>query len=333
MKNLTLKFALALSACLVLLITASAAAMPAGDADGDGVFTLSDILFVLKATTASDLTDEEYYTADVDRDGSISVKDALLTISYYFSGEKPSLCDTNNLKHKNCLWDSLVIGEDDYFTFSYSLYPNIKMNFKIYVPASYSPHKSYALVTFLHGLGGEKTSLSSLGGGTFFTNIKNSKYGEDTIYLVPQCPLGMSWPDDKDTLEVAYRLIMFLDKHINIDNDRLYISGHSNGSKGVAYMLMAHPNTFAAAVMGSGASSLSLYTDLENIATTPIWMFIGTADTSPGFLANVRNLYSALDQMGADVKLTEFEGLGHNIFSTVGNTEGLVDWVYSKTLE
>ena len=34
----------------------------------------------------------------------------------------------------------------------------------------------------------------------------------------------------------------------------------------LTYMLMEYPNTFAAAVMGSGASGLSYYTNLENIA-------------------------------------------------------------------
>ena len=140
-------------------------------------------------------------------------------------------------------------------------------------------------------------------------------------------------PDNRETIEVTYRLIMDLSEHISIDKSRLYISGHSNGSKGVAYMIMEHPNTFAAAVMGSGASASKYYTNIRNIATTPIWMFIGTADEISGFYRNVNDLYYALENIGADVKYTEFEGLGHNIFSTVGNTAGLIDWVYSKTLQ
>ena len=246
--------------------------------------------------------------------------------------QKPSYCARNNRYHDNCVWEHLDIGTDDILSYKHASYPDIKLNFKIYIPESYSPNKKYALVTFLHGLGGENMNPKNLSGGTFFSNIKASKYGEDTIYLIPQCPKDMTWPDNRETITVAYELIMSLSTHLSIDKSRLYISGHSNGSKGVAYMLMEHPNTFAAAVMGSGASSLKYYTNLENIATASVWMFIGTADEVSGFYQNVNNLYNALKELGADVKYTEFKGLGHNIFGTVGNTEGLIDWVYSKTL-
>lgn len=319
--------------CLSVVFTIAAfASTTIGDVDGNGKFSLTDVIETVKAVSRADLTEEELYVYDIDKSGAVTLKDVLKLARLTLNGEKPSLCDINNVYHEGCIWDYLDIGQYDVLSFTSQEYPSIKMRFRIYVPASYSPHKSYALVTHLHGLGGEDMKTSELSGSTFFSNIRRSDYREDTILLLPQCPVDMSWPDNRETITVAYKLIMDLCKHLSIDESRLYLSGHSNGSKGVAYMLMEHPNTFAAAVMGSGASGLSYYTNLENIATASIWMFIGTADTSPGFLTNVRNLYNALDQMGADVKLTEFEGLKHNIFSTVGETEGLVEWVFSKTL-
>ena len=320
--------------CAFILFTVGISAKPfRGDTNSDGAFTLVDAINAINAIDIDTFTDEEFYVYDVDRSGAITLKDVLEIAKRVINKRAaPYYCDINNLYHDNCIWEHLTIGSDNTLTFTSQAYSNIKMRFKLYIPRTYSPHKSYALVTHLHGLGGENQATANLSGSTFFSNIRKSEYGEDTIYLLPQCPVGMTWPDDRDTIRVAYRLIMDLCQHLSIDESRLYISGHSNGSKGVAYMLMEYPNTFAAAVMGSGASGLSYYTNLENIATTPIWMFIGTADEIPGFYKNVNDLYEALMQMGADVKYTEYKGLKHNIFSTVGNEEGLVDWVYARTL-
>lgn len=319
--------------CLSAVFTSAAFAVTMGDTDGDGSFSLTDVMTVLRAATEESLGEEKFFACDMDKNGELTLGDALKLVKLVLKAdEKPSYCAIDNLYHEGCMWETLELGINKYYTYSHSKYPGISIRYKILLPKSYSPHKSYALVTHLHGAGGEKLSTSSLSGSTFFSNIKESEYGDDTIYLLPQCPVGMYWPDHRDTIRATYQLIMYLTKHLSIDESRLYLSGHSNGSKGVAYMLMEYPNTFAAAVMGSGASGLSYYTDLENIATASIWMFIGTADEAPGFYDNVNNLYNALKDLGADVKYTEFEGLKHNIFSTVGNTEGLVDWVFSKTL-
>lgn len=316
--------------CFVLTVVAAAVA-PIGDVNDDGKFSAIDVLRILKACTEDVLTDADVACMDVDGDGAVMVSDVLLMLRYCVKEEKPSFCAVNNIYHKGCVWNYLEIGDYDVLTFSTNKYPEIEMNFKIYIPASYSPHKSYALATHLHGLGGESKAPTQLSGSTYFNNILSGEYAEDTILLLPQCPEGMTWPSDRDTIEVAYMLIQDLVNHMSIDKNRLYLSGHSNGSKGVAYMINSHPNTFAAAVMGSGASPLANYT-IENLATTPIWMFCGDADTTADFLKNVRALYAALTEINAEVKYTEFEGLGHNIFSTVGNQEGLVDWVFSHTL-
>lgn len=317
--------------CLCAMLLLSIVATPIGDTNDDGRFSLLDVLAVLRAAASEEVPADAQLAMDVNGDGGLSVADALLLLRNHLDGKKPSYCNVNNLYHDGCIWNYLEIGDYDVLTFRTNKYPNIEMNFKIYIPASYTPYKTYALATHLHGLGGENKAPTQLSGSTWFSNILQSDYAEDTILLLPQCPKGMTWPSDRDTIEVAYMLIMDLAEHMNIDKNRLYLSGHSNGSKGVAYMINSHPDTFAAAVMGSGASPLANYT-LENLAATPIWMFCGDADPTADFLKNVRALYAALTDIDAEVKYTEFAGLGHNIFSTVGNQPGLVDWVFSHTL-
>lgn len=331
MKKSAFKLLFALLACFVFT-TAVCAATYIGDADGDGEYTEEDVKAVFKLLVAKKCDEKDIWRLDVTGDGMLTLGDAMELLDRMRNREKPSFCKIDNVEHSDCVWSYIKTGGYSEAAYTPPRY-SMEIRFRIFVPRYYSPDKEYALAVHLHGLGAEKYSTSQLSGGTYFDNILKSKYAQDTILLLPQCPAGMTWPDDRLTIEATYKLIENLSKHVNIDKNRIYLSGHSNGSKGVAYMIMNHPNTFAAAVMGSGASEMKYYTEIENIATTPIWLFCGSADPISGFLTNVRTLYKTLIEMDADVKYTEFPGLEHNIFNTVGNTEGLVDWVFSKTLE
>lgn len=317
--------------CLCVLLLLGVAAAPIGDTDNDGEFSLLDVLATLRYTLADDVSAEKLLVMDVNGDGTLTVADALLLLQNELNGEKPSYCSVNDLWHEGCAWNYVTLGDYDTVNFNAAKYPDFTIRFKIYIPATYSPHKEYALATHFHGLGGEKRPTAELSGSTWFKNILASEYGEDTILLLPQCPVGMDWPHNRETIDAVWLLIDYLTEHMSIDKDRLYLSGHSYGSMAVSYMIEAHPNTFAAAVMGSGAGALSSYTSLENLATTPIRMFCGDAD-GYSFHLRFRALYAALLELGADVEYTEFPGLTHNIFSTVGNQPGLVDWVFGHTL-
>lgn len=316
---------------LAFCISASAG-HAVGDIDGDWEYTKEDIIGIAKLLVAKNVSDEKLFNADITKDGILDMSDIKRVRRNMQSNLEPSFCSVKNVKYNGCVWNFVTVGEYSQINYNASEY-NMRVRFNILVPKGYSPDKKYALAVHLHGLGGENNATANLSGGTYFKNIEKSEYGDNTILLLPQCPVGMTWPDDRDTIEAAYCLIEYLCEHMSIDKNRIYLSGHSNGSKGVAYMIMNHPNTFAAAVMGSGASSLKYYTNIDNIATTPIWLFCGSKDPVPDFLGNVRVLYAKLKSRGADVKYTEYEGLEHNIFNVVGNTEGLVDWVFSKTLE
>ncbi len=320
----------ALLICILLTVSAFAQTY-AGDMDDDGTFSLSDVLVLMHAIGEEKTSEEDLWCMDIDNSDDVTLKEALLLLKNSLDKKKPSFCTLHNVYHRDCVLSNIEIGSYSVFSFGSAEY-DFRIRYKILVPSGYTPSKSYGLAVHLHGLGGENKATSDLSGSTYFTNISRSYYGDKTILLLPQCPVGMTWPDDRDTIEATYELIEYLSEHINIDKNRIYLSGHSNGSKGVAYMIMEHPNTFAAAVMGSGASAMKYYTKIENIATTPIWLFCGSADPVSGFLTNVRTLYKTLLEMDADVKYTEFPGLEHNIFSTVGNTTGLVDWVFSKSL-
>ncbi len=297
-----------------------------GDVDGDSLFTIADVDAICKLCISNSKNEK----ADMDSSGDITIYDILLFIKKMKSGNKPSFCAVNNTYHDGCVWNYVTLGQ--YSTINFNA-KNHDIGFNIYVPASYSADKEYVLVVFFHGLGGESKPTSSLSGGSLFTNIHYSKYAEDTVYLVPRCPSGMDWPHYRDVRDSVYSLIDYLTKHINIDTDRMYLSGHSYGSIMVSYMIDEHPNTFAAGVMCAGSMKLDGYQNLQALADTPLRMFCGDADNY-SFHIRLRALYKELQNLGAkDVEYIEFPGLTHNIFGIVGNYNGLVDWMYSQSLK
>lgn len=301
-----------------------------GDISGDKLFTIADVDAMCKLCVSQNVRDFDFSIADMDSSGDISIRDILMFIKKMRSGTKPSFCNVNHTNHDGCVWNYVTLGE--YSTIYYNA-PSHRIGFNVYVPDSYSENKEYVLVVFFHGLGGEKRATNTLSGSTLFANIHASQYAEDTIYLVPQCPNGMDWPHYRDVRDSVYSLIDYLTKHMSIDTSRMYLSGHSYGSIMVSYMIDEHPDTFAAGVMCAGSMKLDGYQNLQALADTPLRMFCGDADDY-SFHIRLRALYEELQKLGAkDVEYIEFSGLTHNIFGIVGNYYGLVDWMYSQSLE
>lgn len=46
-----------------------------------------------------------------------------------------------------------------------------------------------------------------------------------------------------------------------------------------------------------------------------------------------RDMVAALEQAGADVTYTEYENKGHDVWTAAFNSQGLLEWLFSKELE
>ena len=294
-------------------------------------YDLNDVLTAMDALRQKQISSADIAAYDQNKDGSLRLDDVLQMLRFCKNHYRPADCALTHRDDHDCVLSDITLGR--YTDLSYtSSKCRITMNYRIYVPRSYSPDKQHALVVFLHGLGSEKRPISELSGGALFRNIQSGKYEKETILLVPQCPVGMTWPDNRTTtIETAYEIIDMLASHLAIDRDRMYLSGHSNGAKGVAYMVSAHPGTFAAGILSAGASPISNYKNLEKMAKTPMRLFCSNDDPYK-FNGHMKNLTLALQIKGGDAVYKEYTGLGYGIFTTVSNEPGLIDWMYKQTL-
>lgn len=143
--------------------------------------------------------------------------------------------------------------------------------------------------------------------------------GEDGSYTMNETP--------SESGAAALELIEKLIDSLNIDPDRVYLIGKSMGGFGTWEFTARRPDLFAAAVPMAGYSDTA---QVEKIKHIPYWIFHGDIDEyNP--VAGSRNMYKLLQEAGADVKYTEYEGANHgDSFEKAFNDPELIKWMFSK---
>ncbi len=186
------------------------------------------------------------------------------------------------------------------------------------------PSGKLPLLIALHGAGGKNMSLRD-------QLIRSSKVkglalaelaGKDLILLEPNST--DSW--DPNTLD--HMLDFVLENFDQIDENRVYVMGHSMGGTGTWNWIRQSPNRFAAAApcgFGSGASSEGI----EKLIHLPVWGMVGGDDGK-----NVVSVQTMVDNLRATgnsrVRHTAFPGAKHSQGNAaVFSSTELVDWMLS----
>ena len=128
-------------------------------------------------------------------------------------------------------------------------------------------------------------------------------------------------------------LNIFLDtilEQLNVDKNRVYLTGNSMGGTATWLWAIHNPNQFAAIapVCGQMVPWIIKYT-LINI---PCWAFHGTEDKTVSFEFS-RYMVDEINKNGGNAKLTAYEGLDHNAWDFAYYDEELYSWFLSHTLK
>ena len=186
---------------------------------------------------------------------------------------------------------------------------------------AYSPtHKSGALplIIQLHGAGerGDGSDLSLVDVHGFSKVIADKEI--PCIFVMPQCPTESFWAARVESI-VAF--IGQLIEEYDIDTEKICLTGLSMGGYGTWYTAMARPDLFSAIapVCGGGMAWNA------GVLKMPIWAFHGACDTvvSP---TQSDEMVEKLKAVGADVRYSRVEGVGHNVWEHAYNEE-LLSWL------
>ncbi len=193
---------------------------------------------------------------------------------------------------------------------------SIDRHYFCYIPQNYSITKPTQLIVWLHG-GVTSERIMELDE----KNIKETmfaKYAEKTgaILLYPLAQKNATWWDDVG-LDTIFSTIRQTKLDYNIDDNRIFLMGFSDGSSGTFGIAMLNPNPFAAFIPLNGhPAALSIlggyHTYLVNLSNRPL--HVVTTDNDELFPDKVlRTIMGAAVMAGAQIHYKMYTNMRHEL--------------------
>jgi predicted peptidase len=207
--------------------------------------------------------------------------------------------------------------------------------YRLMKPQLSNPNGRYPVLLFLHGSGGNGSNNIENMTDTKTTQLfasESFRNKHPAYIIVPHCPINHSWSKNirrsnfPEIKHLVLKILKLVCEEFNVDLNRIYITGLSRGGFGTLGMVVAQPETFAAAAPVCGGWDPA---DAEKIAGVPSWFFHGDADNVVKTDFS-RNMVSALEAINAPVKYTEYNGVGHNCWDRAYGTNEFWDWLFSQ---
>lgn len=181
------------------------------------------------------------------------------------------------------------------------------MRYWLYTPAN--PTENMPLIVYLHGGSGKGDDLNLITAVDGFPKyLQDGTLGDVRAYvLIPQLSANQrGWAESSDSV---YALIQSIVSEYSINAENISLTGHSMGGTGTWNLSAMHPELFSRVAPLSGSVRVT-ETTVQALHNTPIWAFVGSADTivSPD---SSQQMVEAIQQAGGSAKLTVFDGADH----------------------
>ncbi|MFH0866109.1 MAG: prolyl oligopeptidase family serine peptidase [Bacteroidota bacterium] len=217
---------------------------------------------------------------------------------------------------------------------------NDTLPYRLMRPQACDTTKKVPLVLFLHGAGerGNDNNMQFVNGAkNFATDYNRGKY--PCYMLVPQCAKSYRWVEtdwklpshvmpDKPSVYLSRTMLLVdsLIKNLNIDTNRIYITGLSMGGFGTWDAISRWPGKFAAAVPVCGGGDTAKASVIKDI---PVWAFHGDIDKVV-MVSRSRNMINAIKKAGGSPKYTEYTGVGHNCWNSAYSDQSMIEWMFAQ---
>ena len=199
----------------------------------------------------------------------------------------------------------------------------VHLSYLLFLPASYAakPDTHWPLILYLHGgslRGGNVEQLRTLG----LPHKLESEPDFPFVVVSPQCPAGEIWTDT----EAIDALLDCVIRDYRIDQQRIYITGHSMGGRGALYFAYRLPSRFAAVLALSPYSPITAWG--SKLAQIPLWLYQGTADTFAP-IAETKELVSAIQKAGGHPRFNSLDGRDHFILDVYDHAD-VYEWLLQQ---
>ena len=179
----------------------------------------------------------------------------------------------------------------------------------------------------LHG-GAQHLTAVNLAGGKLPHDPTLSDRAFPGFVLFPQSLNGWG---PVSQVEDAIRILRLIIKKYNIDENRVYVHGLSNGGHGVYQALKRAPWLFAAALPMSAVSESGIIAQgmVDEVAKLPLWVFQGGQDANPTPERTYQYM-RAFRAAGANVRYYLYPNLGHGTWNTAYREPDFFSWMLEK---
>lgn len=225
----------------------------------------------------------------------------------------------------------------------------VEYRFQVYVPREFDRSVSWPIILALHGgeaYGSDGLQQTEVG---LARAVRLHADRFPSIIVFPQSPAdrtpGWQGPGGDAALAALDRTVT----EFNGDRSRLYLTGLSAGGNGTWSLAFRYPDRFAALIVVAGwISELQstttgvLYPAIaprtvadpfaavaQRVSKLPIWIFHGEVDPRVP-VEESRKMAAALKALGANVRYTEFAGVGHNAWDSAYGSPGLFEWLFQQ---
>jgi predicted peptidase len=211
-------------------------------------------------------------------------------------------------------------------SFTRTITATVSARYLLFLPKGYKAQdaRKWPLILFLHGAGERGTNLW-LVAKHGPPKIVKDKPDFPFIVVSPQCPPRERWRND-----VLLALLDEITSTLNVDPQRIYLTGLSMGGYGTWSLGLAHPEKFAglAPICGGGepiAVALADPEKLPALKTLPIWAFHGAKDPVVKPEESER-MVEAIKRIGGDAKLTVYPEAQHDAWTATYDNPELYTW-------
>jgi predicted peptidase len=212
-------------------------------------------------------------------------------------------------------------------TSSRKVLKTFETKYLLFPPKQYDQQKDkkWPVLIYLHGAGTRGQDLQKINqeGLPFLLNA-----GKQLPFLViaPLCPAD-EWWDSRWSVESLNTLLDEVLENYRADSSRVYVTGWSMGGAGVWRLAHDFPHRFAAIAPLCGKSQLRYVESLKN---TAVWAFHGAKDSVVPFTES-QKMIDALQNIGAEARLTTLAEAEHEIWPQVYNNIEFYDWLLKHT--
>ena len=210
-----------------------------------------------------------------------------------------------------------------------------EFKYQIYLPPQTQIEEKPPLMIFLHGIGQRGNGGLVPTEGTSGAVARHYFAQVPAVVLLPQCRPQSYWSDpvmDKMVMNALAQTV----EEFGADARRVYLIGVSMGGYGVWHFAARYPEKFAALVSICGGSSIPAGDRFDALARqigkTPAWLFHG-ADDKIVPASESRQIVKALEASGGNVKYSEYENVGHNVWFNVLGEKDLLPWLLAQSRE